>query len=317
MLAAAFRAPALVASAGLHAAALGVAVSLGTAPDISSGRQDVLTVSLDPAVAAELARAFAGEPMAAEPPEATLAPAEDAHAVPPEATAAPASQRGKSALAQADQGDAPPRRLPSPPIVAAVAMATAGLAPVAEDDGLVPPASNSTVPELAAVPVLPAAAPPAETPEPPRTSVALAVSARPLPRNDSEVVEPREAPVRAAPQVSRAAADASSAATVASAPAAAAPAAAALGDRWAAGVARAVDRAKRPPARAGLARGRSVIAVTLSAEGRVMDLRLAASSGASLLDDAALAAARGAAFPPAPKGYPARSQAFRIPVVFR
>lgn len=92
-----------------------------------------------------------------------------------------------------------------------------------------------------------------------------------------------------------------------------------LAAQWAGKVRAKIEQRKRYPnaeRRAGVA-GRAVVVISLSAEGRVLGVKLRQSSGVAGLDRAALAAAQASRFPKAPKGWDGDNYSFAIPVNFK
>lgn len=167
-----------------------------------------------------------------------------------------------------------------------------------------PPPAETTVPSPPAEPMPPAPLPvPSATATAPRPTVRPDPRPAPAPRKAERkpVEKPRPAAAVAAP--GNAARDAvSGARSAGEAPGAGAGAQA----DWRAAVLAALARAKRYPDDArdrGLS-GRAVVSFTVSRDGSVGAIALAASSGVPALDAATLAMPRRAAFPPMPPGGP-------------
>ena len=86
--------------------------------------------------------------------------------------------------------------------------------------------------------------------------------------------------------------------------------------QWGGGIRAAVERRLRYPAGTSAA-GTARIALSVSTTGRLGGARLSGSSGSPALDRAAMAAVRGARFPKAPRGLPAGTYSFTVPVTLR
>lgn len=85
--------------------------------------------------------------------------------------------------------------------------------------------------------------------------------------------------------------------------------------QWGSGVRRAIERRKRYP-RGTRASGRVRVAITLTTNGDLVGVGLAASSGDANLDQAALSAVRNARYPRAPQGLGAGRHSFTVPLSF-
>lgn len=206
---------------------------------------------------------------------------------------------------------APPSPPPSVPAQAPAAPPAAAVAPA-------PPP-----PTTAALPPPPAPAPeaaPAPAAAAPAVVLPLPPPARPRPPEVSRPAHPL--PPASPPRATAALSPSSSAVPAAprnpaSAPAAAVPAAPVIPPRPASGVA-----GNRKPLYPALAlsrrwQGRVMLQVQVSAAGEPLSVRVAASSGHSLLDDSALAAVRSWRFVPAMRAGQAVAGSVDVPVDFR
>lgn len=77
-----------------------------------------------------------------------------------------------------------------------------------------------------------------------------------------------------------------------------------------------ISRAVRPDKRKTRAKGRVVLRIDLDTSGRLRGVRIARSSGHAALDKAALSAVKRARFPKAPRGIPAGTKTFNLPISF-
>jgi protein TonB len=86
--------------------------------------------------------------------------------------------------------------------------------------------------------------------------------------------------------------------------------------QWGSGVQRAIERRKRYP-RGTRASGTVRLRLTLNGAGQLTGIGLAASSGHTALDQAAMAAVRAARYPAAPEALGPGPHAFTVPLSFR
>ncbi len=86
--------------------------------------------------------------------------------------------------------------------------------------------------------------------------------------------------------------------------------------KWGGGIRRAIERKKQYP-RGGRANGTVKLRVTVAPQGRLIGVKVLASSGDAALDQAAVRAVQKARLPKAPKGLTKASYPFNLPISFK
>ncbi|MCI5109317.1 MAG: TonB family protein [Marivita sp.] len=307
-------------SGALHAATLAIApMPGGGSSGGEGGTADVTLQAASPTLAAMVQDWE-------RPPEVSAAPdlAPPTIGSEPERPSADArSELRPPQMALAAPSAAPDRpeadtRLPAPPVP---------LAAPAPDDLPVPEMRNTDLPEVPrahAAPkrALPQLAAPTDDAQsaprldttPAESRTAPTTSLRPAPRPKRVAAQPARTPdtVSRPAQTAKGGGAAPSTAPAAprAAPAATGPSKAQLArleQQWGAQISSALRRAHRPPR--GVA-GSVTLVISIAPSGRVAGVALAASSGNSRLDQAALAAVKRARFPRAPEGLTQSSYRF-------
>ena len=313
----------LALSVGAHVLVLTQPEGVGGGAGGQAGSAHV-TLAAMPADMGQLVARWTTPPTVQADPVAMVAPRQDAPAAPIATPAAQPPAAAPLAPAMPDRpGAAPgmdsaaPLPLPTPPQAEAPELAAPqppeiAPRPAAPDAPARPQPAAPTLPQIAQD-----AAPPAED------GLAPAQSLRPVSRPDRQIAAQ---PAKPAAQPSAGARPAQKAqgqggtkrAGAATPKQAAGPGKAQVQQmmaQWGGRVRASVERNKRYP-RGTRAEGRVTLRITLSHTGKLQGASVVRSSGHAALDRAALAAVQRTRFPAAPKGMPAGSHRFNLPVAF-